>query len=148
MEKPVQTHWMPPGDDGIRTRSTETTNEKIDDRTREALAHVEDSPTAIRERLAALDREWNIDRALMLNFAIAGSISSGLAMWTLYKQRRFGGWGALFATQLAFLAHHAIRRWCPPMAVLRRLGFRSDREISAERSALEERLHELEPSVS
>ncbi len=34
----------------------------------------------------------------------------------------------------------AVRGWCPPVSVLRRLGFRSDKEIAAERVALEKRL--------
>jgi hypothetical protein len=51
----------------------------------------------------------------------------------------------MFFTQMGFLANHAIRRWCPPMPVLRRLGFRSDHEISAERVALTRRLDQLTP---
>ena len=30
--------------------------------------------------------------------------------------------------------------WCPPISVLRRIGFRTEKEIAAERTALEKRL--------
>jgi hypothetical protein len=130
--------------DGIRNHTSDAANERIDRQTQMALDHVGDSPDRIRARLAELDREWNVDRALMLNFAILGGISAGMTMRTLYKERRLGGWGALLVTQLAFLAHHAIRRWCPPMPVFRRLGYRSDREINAERVELLRRLETME----
>ena len=61
-------------------------------------------------------------------------------MRSIYRRRKLGGWGALFITQMMFLAHHAIRRWCPPLPVFRRLGLRSAREIEAERMSLQRRL--------
>jgi len=36
----------------------------------------------------------------------------------------------------AFLLQHAVQGWCPPLPVLRRLGFRTAREIEVERNAL------------
>ena len=36
----------------------------------------------------------------------------------------------------AFLFQHAVQGWCPPIAVLRRLGVRTAREIEVERIAL------------
>jgi hypothetical protein len=35
-----------------------------------------------------------------------------------------------------FLFQHAVEGWCPPIPVLRRLGFRTAREIDIERVAL------------
>jgi hypothetical protein len=35
-----------------------------------------------------------------------------------------------------FLFQHALQGWCPPVPVLRRLGFRTAREIDIERVAL------------
>ena len=35
-----------------------------------------------------------------------------------------------------FLLQHAVQGWCPPVPVMRRLGFRTEREIDAERTAL------------
>jgi hypothetical protein len=129
--------WAPPAHDRVRERTNESTNARIDRDTRRAVDEASESSEAMRERLAALDREWNIDRALMLNFAILGGLSAGLAMRTLARERRLGGWSAMFATQIGFLAYHAIRGWCPPVPVFRRLGFRTAREICAERVALD-----------
>lgn len=136
--------WKAPVHDDIRRHSMRGSNQRIDRKTREAIDLVENSPSKIRARLDELDREWNVDRALMLNFAVLGAVSSSLAARSLYKHRKLGGWAALFATQLGFLAVHAVKRWCPPMPVFRRLGFRSDREIAEERAALRTRLSQLE----
>lgn len=35
-----------------------------------------------------------------------------------------------------FLFQHAIQGWCPPLPILRRLGFRTAEEINQERYAL------------
>lgn len=131
-------------DDEIRLRTRESSNERIDREMHDVLHAIGNSPERIRARLDELSREWDIDRALMLNFAIAGGLSASLAMRNVYRTGKLGGWGALFFTQIGFLAHHAIRRWCPPMPVFRRLGFRSTREINAERLVLQKRLEELE----
>lgn len=45
-------------------------------------------------------------------------------------------WLAVPAIVTAFLFQHAIQGWCPPLPILRRLGFRTAREIDAERTAL------------
>ena len=42
----------------------------------------------------------------------------------------------LFGAQLAFMLMHATIGWSPPVSVWRRLGFRTAREIAAERNAL------------
>ena len=34
------------------------------------------------------------------------------------------------------MIQHALQGWCPPLAVLRRLGFRTAKEINEERFAL------------
>jgi hypothetical protein len=108
--------------------------------TRGTLDEVSASPDQVRTRMSELDREWTVDRALMLNFAILGGLSATLTARNLLRYGRPGGWGAMLATQFAFLAHHAIRRWCPPLPLFRRLGFRSEREIEAERNALRAQL--------
>lgn len=137
-------HWRAPDHDGIREHTADTVNRKIDLITRGAIAEAEVSAWRIRARLTELDREWNVDRALMLNFAVAASVSSALAMRSLAQRGTIGGWGALFFVQLGFLAFHAVKRWCPPLPVFRRLGFRSAKEIASERCALEHQLSVLE----
>jgi hypothetical protein len=135
----VTKDWQPPAHDLIRAHTADAVNRRIDDQTRGALARL-DQPEQVTARLAELDREWHLDRALIATFGVLGTLSASKTMRSLRRTGRLGGWGALFWTQMGFLVHHAIRGWCPPVAVLRRLGFRSAQEISAERVALEKRL--------
>jgi hypothetical protein len=87
-------------------------------------------PRAIEQRLEELDREWDIERAIEANaatIALAGVILGAFATpWFLL----------LPAAVCVFLLQHALQGWCPPVPVLRRLGFRTQREIFAERLAL------------
>jgi hypothetical protein len=128
------TEWHAPTRDPIRERTSDASNLRIDRTTRGAIDELPALPAAVRVRLAQLDREWSVDRAVMLTFAILGGISATKAL------RGSIGWGLILRAQLAFLGYHAVKRWCPPLPVLRRLGFRSDHEIAAERVALEKRL--------
>ncbi|MGE0546175.1 MAG: hypothetical protein AB7O24_12405 [Kofleriaceae bacterium] len=139
--------WQPPSNDRIRNHTSDSVNDRIDRETQSALNEVLDSPDRIRARLAELDREWGVDRALMMVFSVLGGISAGMAMRTFHRKDRFGGWAALFFTQIGFFGYHAIRGWCPPLPVIRRFGFRSNAEISAERVMLEKRLLEFEPPI-
>jgi hypothetical protein len=87
-------------------------------------------PHEIPARLAELDREWDIERALQAN-AAAVSLA-GLAL-TAFVDRRF----LLLPVGVAgFLMQHAIQGWCPPVPLLRRLGFRTPAEICEERCGL------------
>jgi len=132
--------YQPPDYDPTRNRTPDHVNEKIDRAARAAISQVGDSPAEIHARLDELDREWHLDRALMAVFSVLGSVTAGVTMRSLKRRGTIGPVGYLFFTQMSFLMHHAVRGWCPPVAVLRRLGFRTAREISAERVALELRL--------
>jgi hypothetical protein len=94
-------------------------------------------PEAIRRRLDELDHEWDIERAIEAN--AAGVALAGLALG-VFVDRRFL---LLPAAVAGFLLQHALQGWCPPVPVLRRLGFRTAREIFEERLALR-REHEVE----
>jgi hypothetical protein len=84
----------------------------------------------IDRRLGELDREWSVERALQTTAATLGLAGVGLA---LAVERR---WLILSGVVSAFLLEHALQGWCPPLPVLRALGYRTDREIENERSAL------------
>lgn len=105
---------------------------------------------AILERLAQLDREWDIDRLLMANFAVAGGITymAGLQRFIQSPPWRKQRTGLLYllGAQLGFLLLHATVGWCPPAAVWRRLGARTKSEIELERSLLVEALEPRLPS--
>ncbi len=84
----------------------------------------------IGQRLRELDREWDIERAIQANAAVLAF--SGL-MLGLGRDRRLL---VLPIAVTAFLLQHALQGWCPPVPVLRRLGFRTMTEIDEERMAL------------
>jgi hypothetical protein len=87
-------------------------------------------PERIDQRLAELDREWDIERTLEANAAMLAFAGAVLGL-TVDKR-----WFVLPAAVGAFLFHHALEGWCPPVPVLRRLGYRTMREIDTERYAL------------
>ena len=130
-----------PHRDRVREHTAPPVNARIDSLTRAAVdATLAQGPRAIEHRLAELDEEWDIDRALMVNFAGAGgaSFSLGLARYAdspLFGPRR-KGFLYFFGAQLAFLALHGLVGWCPPASLFRRLGVRTKGEIEAERHVL------------
>jgi hypothetical protein len=106
-------------------------------------AAVEGGPRAVARRIWELDHEWNVDRAMMASFAILGGLSFALGISRVGRRRRWNGWLTLLATQFGFLLTHAIVGWCPPLPVLRRLGFRTGKEIATERDWLVRQLQSL-----
>jgi hypothetical protein len=92
---------------------------------------------AIDRRLAALDREWDIERTLEANAATVGLAGCVLGA---FADRRFFALPALVG---AFLLQHALQGWCPPLPLFRRLGVRTASEIEEERRALRERRVDL-----
>lgn len=87
-------------------------------------------PEHIARRQCELHAEWDIDRAVEANastLALAGIVLAA---------RGSRSWLLLSALVTAFVLQHALQGWCPPVPVLRRLGFRTAREIERERQAL------------
>jgi hypothetical protein len=129
--------------DRVRRHTAPYVNEQIDRLTRASIAeHGAAGTEAVQRRLTELDHEWDVDRALMVNFAIAGGASFALGL-TRYAQSpllgpRRKGFLYFFGAQLTFLLLHGVVGWCPPAVVFRRLGFRTQREIEVERAGLRE----------
>jgi hypothetical protein len=120
--------------DRVREHTAGPVNDRIDQLTRASIeAHLRSKPATIARRLAELDHEWDVDRALMVNFAIAGAATFSLGL-ARYPRRK--GFLYFFGAQLAFLLVHGVAGWCPPASLFRRLGFRTQREIEVERAAL------------
>ncbi len=136
-----RSNGVAPHRDRVRDHTAPKVNERIDALTRATIDEaLSAGPGAIERRLSELDAEWDIDRALMVNFAVVGgaSFSLGLARYTdgpvLGARRK--GFLYFFGTQLAFLLVHGVAGWCPPASLFRRLGFRTKGEIEAERHLL------------
>lgn len=84
----------------------------------------------IERRLAELDREWDIERALEAN--AAGLSLAGVVLGAAVDRRFFLVPGIVSA----FLLEHAVQGWCPPVGFFRRRGVRTAAEIHSERTAL------------
>jgi len=128
--------------DRIRQRIPDTTTRVVENTPEQANARIRQQtelniqcaaaggPEAIARRLRELDQEWNIERMLELN--AAGFSLAGLILGTTVNR----AWYGLSMLVAGFLAQHAVQGWCPPVPVLRRLGFRTPAEIEQERYAL------------
>lgn len=131
--------------DRVREHTAPHVNESIDRLTRASISeHIAGGAEAISRRLAELDQEWDVDRALMVNFAVAGAATFTAGITRYASSSPFGprrkGFLYFFGAQLGFLLLHGLAGWCPPASVFRRLGFRTQREIEVERAALREAL--------
>lgn len=119
------------GYDRIRAHSPQHINQAIEQQMQHNVHDAgELDENRLSDKIERLDREWDIDRALMLFFAAAVSTT------VLLGTRKNRKWLGLLAIQLPFLAYHATVGWCPPVSLFRRLGFRSSKEIDAEKYAM------------
>jgi hypothetical protein len=121
---------IPSSVERVPAHTAEEVNRRIRRATEERIRHFAASPAGIGGRLRELDEEWDIERVLEANaasFAFAGTVLAA----TVHKR-----WLILPALVTAFLFQHAVQGWCPPLPVLRRMGFRTAREIDEERVAL------------
>lgn len=117
--------------DRVVTHTPPHLNEEIRRKTEESIGfYAQVGPEAIERRLDELDREWDTERTLEAN-AAAFSLA-GLALGTWVDRRFF----ALPAVVAGFLLQHSIQGWCPPVSLIRRMGYRTMSEIDSERYAL------------
>ena len=116
------------------SRVTRHTADEINERIRrdmeERVGFFARHPGSIDARLEELDSEWDIERMLEANAAGLGL--AGVLLGRLVDRRFL----MLSAAVTGLLMQHALQGWCPPVPVFRRLGFRTAREIDAERTAL------------
>jgi len=106
-------------------------NRRVHQKTVEALRQALDGgPDAIDRRLQQLDREWDVERVIQATASTLVVTGIGLSIGV---DRR---WLTLSGVVAGFLLQHAVQGWCPPLPVVRALGFRTPREIEHERSAL------------
>lgn len=115
-------------------RVPDHTSEKINSRIRKAtvrkIEEIGQNQNQTDARLRELDREWDIERAIEANASTL--LLVGLALGATVDRR----WFLLPGMVATFLFQHALQGWCPPVPVLRQLGFRTQREIDNERMIL------------
>jgi hypothetical protein len=111
----------------------EKVKENIQGKTPSNLVHyANETEAVIKERIEALDNEWDMDRMLQLN----GSILSiaGVALGARVNKN----WFILPGVVAGFLALHAVKGWCPPVPLFKALGIRTRKEIDKEKYGLME----------
>ncbi len=105
-------------------------NEQLQRKAEERVRFFEGRSSLIPSRMKELEAEWDIERAIEANAATLAFIGVVLGYFV------HPYWLALPALVTLFLFQHAVQGWCPPVPVLRRLGFRTVYEIERERHAL------------
>lgn len=121
---------LPRSADRVRRNTDAEINARIDRQIERNVLYFAQHPREIGRRLKDLDAEWDIERALEANAATVGFLGTMLAA------RRGSRFLLLPAAVMGFLLQHAVQGWCPPLSILRRLGFRTAKEIERERNAL------------
>jgi hypothetical protein len=128
--------------DRVRDRTDPSILGGLDDALRARLERFREADDhEIAARLEALDREWDIERVLIVNASTLATLGVLLGL-----RRR-----AALVLPLAvgsFLLQHGLQGWCPPLSVFRRLGVRTRREIDLERYALKAMRGDLPPSAA
>ena len=121
---------LPSSRERVPAHTPTVVNRRLRRQVDERVDYLAKHKSEIPSRLSELDREWDIERAIELNaaaFAFTGTVLGA----TVDKR-----WLVLPALVTGFLFQHAVQGWCPPVPVLRRLGFRTVYEIEEERHAL------------
>ncbi|MCC2680239.1 MAG: hypothetical protein K0R29_2815 [Pseudobdellovibrio sp.] len=116
--------------DRVPIHTSHNVNKQIEHDTVRRLEKIGWDKDRISSRLCELDQEWDIERAIEANASTVALI--GLALGASINKK----WFVLPAVVATFLLQHAVQGWCPPVPVLRRLGFRTSREIENERAIL------------
>ncbi len=123
---------VPPTTKRVERHTGKKINKKIQEKTIDYIRKYKNASHAeISRRLDELNREWNTERILEANAAtliLAGSITG----FVKHKPH----WFLLPDIVSFFLLQHAMQGWCPPLAVIRRLGVRTPEEINQEIIAL------------
>jgi hypothetical protein len=121
---------MPSTRSRVPKHTSEETNRRIQWETDRRVRHFEQHKEQIPSRLRELDEEWDIERAIEANASALAL--TGVVLGATSDRR----WLVLPALVAGFLLQHSVQGWCPPVPVLRRLGFRTSYEIEEERQAL------------
>lgn len=117
--------------DRVRRYTAPEDLKKIDAQTEQSIRfYATHSHDEITRRIDELDREWDIERKLVTNASIVGLTTAFLGLAVSRK------WLLLTCTAMGFLFEHALKGWCPPVSIFRRLGVRTRGEIDREKFAL------------
>ena len=122
---------IPATTDRVILNTPQRHNEDIDDRTRASVArYAAASPQLLDERLRELDHEWDVERTTATGAGML--LLAGVLLASTVDMR----WLVLPAIVGACLLLHGLIGWSPVLSLMRRLGYRTPREIDHERYAL------------
>jgi len=108
-----------------------TVNHRIRQKADEEVARFEGMmDSEIGAKIGDLDHEWDIERLVQAQTALAAMIS--LTVGLRINRRALFGTTAIYS---AFLLH-SLQGWSPQIPIFRRLGIRTQREIDREKYAL------------
>jgi hypothetical protein len=110
--------------DRVSAQTAPATNESIRRQTEANVAFYAQHPDQIDRRLAELDREWDIERAL--ETGSSALTLTGLLLGITRNRK----WLLLSLGVQGFFMQHAMHGWCPPLPLFRRLGIRTADEIN------------------
>ena len=85
------------------------------------------SDKILSDNIEKLNNEWDIERLLEAKAATIVITS------TLLGLKSNKNWFLLTGAAGIFLLQHSIQGWCPPVPLLRRMGFRTSEEINNEK---------------
>lgn len=115
------------------SRVQQHTDPRINDRIRRQIEanvmYYAERLDQIEQRLDELQKEWNVERAIELNFGIVSM--AGLVLGMFNRK-----WLMLPMVAGGFFLQHVFQGWCPPVPLFRRLGIRTAAEINREKYAL------------
>jgi hypothetical protein len=130
-----------PKEDRVRANTSEEINRQIDLELEQRIRfYATQDRGVISQRIEELDREWDMERTLEANAATASLV--GLLLGATVSRK----WFVLPGVVAGFLLNHAVRGWCPPIPVFRRMGVRTRIEIEQERYALKILRGDFEPA--
>lgn len=117
--------------DRVRSHTPAAVNNRIDQKMMKRIWFYATQPKQVlTSRIAELDAEWDMERALETKTAALAL--GGLFLGVTVNRK----WLMLPAVMLGLLLQHSLTRSSPAVQALRRMGIRTRREIDAEKYAL------------
>jgi hypothetical protein len=124
--------WNQTSTDAVRTHAPDGVNKRIDERVERCVRHMaEQDRPEITRYLEKLEREWDLNRAVM----VVGSMVSLLGLWL--ARRDGGGWRVLGGVAAGLMLQHGLTGFGPLAELVRAVGgIRTRKEIDLEKFAL------------
>lgn len=134
----IEIRILPATTKRVQLNTCDSVNRKISEQTAQRIKELKDADSeTIAKRLEQLDYEWDIERMLETNAAVAVLLGSYLGF------KGCKAWFLLPGLVGVFLLQHALQGWCPPVCLFRKMGIRTAEEINNEKIELQKLSGEL-----